>query len=164
MNPFLILGIAALIILSLFFFASDKHLKTETALPSEMQGTFTLMLYGCRSADDIENMVLFDKEGDAFTFEIYSPEFSYTVKTNVPAGDALAEAEKFVRCNINCEGSQLRKILGPGGNSIGFELKPLYSPVLFGIRDVLDIGYVIKERKVTAYIKLDSNAEKTRRY
>ena len=163
MNPFLIIVVAALIILSLFFFASDNHLKTETALPSEMQGTFTLMLYGCRSADDIENMVLFDREGDAFTFEIHAPG-SYTVKTNVSAGDALAEAEKFVRCNITCEGSQLRKILGPGGNSIGFELKPLYSPVLFGIRDVLDVSYVIKEQKVTAYIKLDSNVEKSRRY
>ena len=163
MNLTLIVVVAALIILSLFFFASDNHLKTEAALPSEMQGTFTLMLYGCRSADDIENMVLFDKEGDAFTFEIHAPGFSYTVKTNVSAGDALAEAEKFVRCNLNCEGSQLRKILGPGGNSIGFELKPLYSPVLFGIRDVLDVSYVIKERKVTAHIKVDSNVEKTRR-
>lgn len=129
-----------------------------------MQGTFTLMLYGCRSADDIENMVLFDKEGDSFTFGIHAPDFSYTVKTNVSAGDALAEAEKFVRCNPNCEGSQLRKILGPGGNGIGFDLKPLYSPVLFGIRDVLDVGYTIKEQKVTVYIKLDSHVEKSRRY
>jgi hypothetical protein len=136
---------------------------TEAAVSSEVQGTFTLILYGCRSSDDIENMAVLDKEGDAFTFEIFAPDFSYTVKTGVPAGEALAEAEKFVRCNINSEGSQLKKILGPAGNSIGFELRPLYSPVRFGIQDVLNVTYTVKERQVAAYIKLDPDVDRSRR-
>jgi len=163
MNPFVLAVIALLIILGLvFFFATNNHLKTEAAVSSELQGTFTLILYGCRSSDDIENMVVFDKEDDAYTFEIFAPEFAYTVKTRVPAKDALTEAEKFVRCNINVQGSQLKKILGPEGQSIGFELRPLYSPERFGMQDVLNAQYAVKERKVTAHIKLDPDAEKVR--
>lgn len=162
MNLFLIAALVALIIVGLFFFAADNQLKTEAALPSEMQGTFTLMQYGCRSSDDIENMVIFDKEEDAFTFEIFATDFSYTVKTGVPAKEAYAEAEKFVRCNINCEGSPMKKILGPSGSSIGFELKPLYSPTRFGMQDVLNVTYKVKERKVVAYIKPDPDVIRAR--
>lgn len=43
MNLFLMAAAAALIIFCPFFFTADSHLKTEAALPSEMQWTFTLM-------------------------------------------------------------------------------------------------------------------------
>jgi hypothetical protein len=151
-----------LVILSIFFFADGGHLKTESAAPSEVQGTFTLLLYGCRTSDALDNVAILKREGDPYTFEIYAPDFMYSVKPGLSAAAALKEAEQFVRCNINSERSQLLRIIGPAGNSIGYEVRPLYSISMFGRDDILDIQYTIKERKVVVYVKLDPAVERQR--
>ena len=125
-----------------------------------MKGTFTILLYGCRYPDDIENVAILDKEGDPYTFEIYAPGFSYKVKTGLSAEEALSEADRFLRCSFYYEHSRLNRIFDQAGNPIGYELRPLYSPIRFGQYDVLDIHYTIRDSTVIVYIKLDPSVER----
>jgi hypothetical protein len=155
MNFFFIVAVVALIIIGVIFLWGDNHLKTEAAQPRDVQGKFTLLLFGCSSPDDVANVAILDREGDPYTFEIYAPDFSYTSKTGLNGEEALQEAEQFVRCNIQTERTQLRRVLSPAGAGIGFELRPLYPVVAFGKDDVLDVRYVIKDRKIAVYIELD---------
>src|SRR5512139_1174686 len=105
---FVFLAILILLVLfGLYALSGERYLKTEPASPAEVQGKFTLFLYGCRSRDDIENVAVLDREEDAYAFEIMAPDFSYTVKRGLNAEDALREAELFVTCNIEFERSRL---------------------------------------------------------
>jgi len=140
--------------------APALYLKTAGAQPAEVSGAYTLILYGARYSSDIENVAILAKEGTGYTFEVYAPEFDYRVKKNVPADEALAEAQRFVAFHYAFRRSQLSGILDKDGSPIGYEVRPLYSPLDFGYTDVLDIVYTLRDRKVTARIRLIRELER----
>ncbi len=140
------------IITSLIVLSGDSHLKTEAANPAEVQGNFWLLLYGSGSPYDLANVAVLDKERDPYSFDIHAPKFSYTVPAGLNAAQALQEAERFVRRNIQSERSLLKRVLSPAGAGIGFELRPLYSVTTFGKDDILDVRYSIKDRKIVVRI------------
>jgi len=158
-NFFFIATVVVVIIIALIPLSGDNHLKAEAANLADVQGKFRLLLYGCSSLNDLANVAILEKEGDPYSFEIYAPDSSYSIKAGLNAAEALQEAERFVRCNIQSERSQLRRILSPAGAGIGFELRPLYPIITFGKYDVLDVRYLIKDRKIVVHIELDPEIE-----
>ena len=139
--------------------ATGNHLRTVEAKPSEVAGTYTLFLYGCRYPDDLENVAILDKEGYPYTFDIYAPASRYKIKSGLSADKALREAEQFVSCSAHYQQSRLSAISDPSGNIIGYEVRPLYSPIRFGMYDVLNIQYANKDGRIIVYIKLDPTVE-----
>ncbi len=142
---------------------AGNHLRTMEAKPSEVTGTYTLFLYGCRYADDLENVAILDKEGGPYTMEIFAPDYRYKVKTGLSAEDALRQAEQFVKCSVHYQQTRFSKIPDAEGNIIGYEARALYSPIRFGMYDVLNIQYVKDGKKIVVYIKLDPNVEEEMR-
>ncbi|MEW6586715.1 MAG: hypothetical protein AB1442_14050 [Nitrospirota bacterium] len=144
-------------------FALPKPLRTQLADPSEIKGTFTLMLYGGRYADDIETVAVMDLEGDSYDFYIFAPDYDYTVKKGLSAQDALERARQSVGFHSAFWRSQLSKIIDNQGNVIGYEVRPLYQPFVYGRSDVLDVNYWLKEGgKVKVTIKLIPSMERRR--
>ncbi len=133
---------------------SAANLTVKGANIPEVQGTFTLILYGGRYFRDVESVAILDLEGDQYTFEPYAPAFDYRVLKGLPAKEALADAESFLRSHYDFWRTQLRKVLDENGKIIGFEIRPLYYPFVFGVSDVVDINYGLKESKVRGYINL----------
>jgi len=154
------------ILMFLLFFAIDdsfavaKYLKTEEAKADEIAGVFTLILYGRRDSNDIETIVFLDKEGDEYEFEPYAPEFDYRIKRGVSAKEALDEAKRFVSFHNSYWYAQLSRIIDHRGKTIGYELRPRYYPFVFGVSDVLDVNYVIKDSKVVVRIRLRPEFER----
>jgi hypothetical protein len=74
-NFFFIAVVVALIILGLFIFSADNYLKTEAANSADVQGKFTLLLYGCSSPDNLENIAILDREGDPYSLRSMLPIF-----------------------------------------------------------------------------------------
>jgi hypothetical protein len=147
-----------LILFSLLTFvyscASDRYLRTERAGPAELAGTYTLFLHGVRYSDDVENVAILDKEGDMYSFEIYAPEYDYSVQKGLPAKEALEEAERHVGHHRDFMRSRLSKIIDKEGNIIGYELRPLYHLDRFGQSDILYIDYMTKDNRVITTIRL----------
>lgn len=144
-------------------FAFEKPLKTEKAKVDDVTGTFTLILYGGRFSDDLETIAILDREGDQYTFEPYAPEFDYRIKRGVQAQKAIEEVEKFVSFHNSFWRSQLSKIIDNKGNTIGYELRPLYLPFSYGISDVMEVYYWLKEgNKVKVTIRLTPSIERLR--
>ncbi|MBI5057650.1 MAG: hypothetical protein HZB61_13635 [Nitrospirae bacterium] len=133
--------------------ATGRYMGTGPATTEEIQGTYTLLLHGNRYSDDVENVAVLDKEGDRYTFEIYAPEYDYTVKKGLPAKEALEEAERFVRFNSAFMRSRLSRIVDNEGNTIGYELRPLYHLFEFGQSDVLYINYLLRDNRVLTIIR-----------
>ncbi len=135
------------------------HLRIETAQPSEVTGTYTLLLYGCRYPDDLEDVAILAREGNPAPFDIYSLPTRYTVKSGLSADEALKEAGKFVQCSVHYQNTRFSKITDAAGAVVGYEVRPLYSPIRFGMYDVLNIQYVQEESKIVVYIRLDPMVE-----
>ncbi len=153
-NTIMITLMSLLLLLTTVSSAYAKNLKTEEVKADEVTGTFTLILYGGRHINDLETIAILDKEGDQYEFEPYAPEFDYKMKKGVSAVDALNEANKFVSFHNAFWRSQLSRVLDGKGNIIGFELRPLYHPFVYGRDDLLEAYYKVKDGKVIAYIKL----------
>lgn len=140
--------------------AIGKSLKTEEVKNANITGNFTLILYGGRHSNDIETIAILDIEGDQYVFEIYAPEFDYKIKKHVPAKEALDEAKKFVSFHNSFRRSQLSRIFDNKGNTIGYEVRPLYLQITFGVDDVLDVDYRLKNDKVVVKIRLLPSVER----
>jgi hypothetical protein len=152
-----------LLMASINAFALESPLKTEEVADKDVQGVFTLILYGGRYYDDVETVAIIDLEKDKYTFDVFAPEFDYTVKKGVPAKEALEAAKKFVSFHHAFYKSIVSKILDNKGNIIGYEVRPLYRPIVYGISDVLDVYYWPKEgNKIKVTIRLTPSIEKLR--
>jgi hypothetical protein len=159
--------IFALVVISFIMtgtsFAIKRPLKTEEAKSADITGTFTLILYGGNYSDDLETIAILDYERDQYNFEPYAPEFDYRIKKGVPAKEALEEAKKFVSFHNSFWHFQLSRIIDNKGDTIGYELRPLYLPLTFGVSDVLDVSYWLKGgNKVKVTIKLIEPVERMR--
>jgi hypothetical protein len=136
------------------------RLNTGGAEGSQVKGTYTLISYGCNYLDDLHAIAFLDKEGDKYTFEPYAPDFNYRIRKGLDAKDALAEADRFVRCNTSFSRSQLSRIIAPDGNTLGYEVRPLYHSFTYGTDDVLYTDYRLKGDKVVITIRLLPTVER----
>ncbi len=140
--------------------AGPRYLRSVSAVPGEISGTYNLFLYGHRYADDFKNVAFLIPAGGRYSFELYAPEFDYTVRKALPAAASIKEAEQFVKFHYSFERSQWNKILDPDGNTVVFELRPLYAVSAFSYSDILDIRYIIKDGKVIASVGLRPEIER----
>lgn len=137
-------------------FSQGTALKTVPASEAKIEGTFTLILYGGNLSDDFETIAILDREDDRYTFEPFAPEFKYRIKRNVPAKEAITEAESFIRSHSSFHRSAVSGIVDEHGVTLGYEFKPLYLPISVGAEDVLDLNYRMKGDKVIIYVSLKS--------
>jgi hypothetical protein len=150
-----------LIVASLSGCALGTQLQTETADPKGIQGTYDLYTYGCRYPDDIEHAAFLIAPDKAGMVELYVPATSYKVKRGLPADKALAEADAFVRCGIHTV-TELRVHRIPDGSNgtIGYEILPRYPYYDVGGTDPLLVSYMLKDGKVTVYIRLSPDVDR----
>lgn len=151
--------------LLVFFIASSssaawKSLKTKPVKASDITGTYTLILYGGRYADDLESLAILDREDDKFAFEIFAPAFDYKVKKGLPAKEAIELAEKHVNWHHSFWRLELSSILDNEGNVLGYEFKPLYLPVDIGSAEAFDVYYTIKGDKIVTRVRLRPDLER----
>jgi hypothetical protein len=132
---------------------AGRYLRTESATPTEITGSYTLILYGGNYANDIKTVVILAKEGTPYTFDVFAPAFDYRVIKNVPAPEALEKAEKFVSFHPDFWKIQISEIVDPKGSAIGYEVKPLYYPTVFGYPNIIRTYYRMIGDKVTVYIR-----------
>ena len=136
------------------------QLNTELADPKLITGTYTLLLYGCHYPEQIDNVAILVDKNSKYPLEIYDIKTSYSVENDVPAQQALEKADAFVRCSSHrVSQTQLTRIPDDSNGTVGYEVRPLYTPTEFGTPDVLIINYALKDGKIRVYIKKTRQAE-----
>jgi len=136
------------------------QLTTSAADPAAVTGTYTLLLYGCHYPDDAQNVVFLVSDSSKYPLEIFDLDTSYKVKANVPAQQALSEANSFLKCTTyRLLQTRLESIPDGSGGIIGYEVRPLYLPWEFGKFDIMLISYSLRKDAVRVYIKLDPDVE-----
>jgi hypothetical protein len=137
------------------------QLKTETADPKGIQGTYDLFLYGCRYPDDIEHVAFLITPDKAGMVELFVPATSYKVKRGLQADQAVAEANTHVRCGVRTvEEIRVHRIPDGSGGTLGYEILPRYPATNEGGMDPLYVNYSLKDGKVVIYIRLFPDVER----
>ncbi len=136
--------------------APGLRLNTQGAQDAEVIGNYTAIYYGCNFFNDLETITFLEKEGGAYHFEPYAPDFKYRVKKGLSSTDAIERAKKSVNCNASFSRTQVSRILAPSGETLGYEVRPLYLPYTYGVDDVLDVDYWLKDNKVVITIRAPS--------
>jgi hypothetical protein len=158
-SAYIIVTILASLVLTLGSCTGGKQLRTELAQDSEITGSYTLILFGKRDAYDLKTIAFLDKEGDGYELVPYAPEYDYNVIKNLPATEALKKALDYVKWPRDYRSSQVRKILDDQGSVIGYEVRPLYAPLAYGISNVLVVRYWVQAGgKVKVTINLHPTA------
>lgn len=139
--------------------AGRVPLKTQGAMAGEVQGTYDLILFGANHGNDIATIAILDKAGDGVRVEPHAPPYVYRVKSGLSAQEALHDADEFIRWHHAFRSPQLSRIIDASGTVIGYEMRPLYRPLEFGVTDVLDISYTAERGKVVAWIRLIPSVE-----
>lgn len=130
------------------------RLNTQGAQGPEVPGNYTVIYYGCNFFNDLETIAFLDREDGKYPFEPFAPDFEYRVKRGLSAKEAMETAMKFVNCNASFNRARVSGILGPDGETIGYEVRPLYAPFTYGAGDVLYVYYSLKDGKVVINVRL----------
>lgn len=158
-----ILDVAAALIV-IFTIQGCSHgtqLRTESADPKGIEGTYDLFTYGCRYPTDLEHAAFLIASDKAGMVDLYVPTTSYKVKRGIPAGQALAEADTHVRCGVRTVVAiSVHRIPDGSGGTLGFEVLPRFSATEVGGMDPLNVSYTLKDGKITVYIRLLPDVEK----
>lgn len=161
-NRYILSILAVLSVIMLYVTpAPAESLRTEGVSAGSVAGTFTLILYGGRHFRDVESLAILDLEGDQYTFEPYAPDFDFRKIKGLSAKDALDNAQVFLSSHYAFRRSVLSRILDGSGKTVGYEVRPFYDPLTFGVTDVLDVEYVPRsDGKVRVYIRLKQAVER----
>lgn len=150
--------------LFLLFVASCTNGKVLTSQPvrdaAEVQGTFTLTRYSGQDINYFEVASLLDNEGDEYEIVPFGAEFNYSVVKGLSGEEADRAAREYVKNHVTypIQSIELRRIIDPAGTTIGYEFRPLQNAFMAGVRDLLDIYYVLQpDGRVIAYIELKGN-------
>ena len=141
--------------------AFTPTVKTNVMKDSQiMTGNYSIVLFGARHGFDLETIAFLDYEGDDVTFEPFSPEYDYKIKKHVGEEQALTEALRFISWYPSYLKARLSRITDMQDRILGYEVRPLYLPTTsFGQYDVLNVHYMLQDKKVVVRIQLKPSVE-----
>jgi len=125
--------------------AGGKALRTQVIQDQgQITGTFTLILCSDMEYDSLETLAFLSLEGSGYTLSPYMASFDCGKTNSVSGQNALQEAISFISSkNPNYEQPEIREIYDQAGKVVGYEVRPLYAPMAYGISDVLSTGYFL---------------------
>lgn len=154
-------AITSVLLLMLNGCMPGMQLRSELADPKALNGTFDVMLYGCRYPDDIENAAFLVPTGSTTPLELFVSDTSYKLKKDLDANKAFAEADAFVRCGVHTvQETRFHRVLDASGTVVGYDVLPRYLPYDVGGSDPLLVTYTHSAGKVRVYIRLRPEVER----
>lgn len=104
------------------------RLMPERVEDPALQGTYTLIVYGLRHYEDVNNFAFLDVEGDAYELVPFTPKFDYKVFKGLGGPEALRRAGELLGTHREYYRISYRGISDPSGRLVALELRPMYIP------------------------------------
>ena len=135
----------SVLLLTLFLFClscvQGRYLRTRLESTIDNRSTYTILFY---DEGYPKQIIILDIEGDEYTFTLPASMTDPVVHNSVPADKVLAEGLQL----IGNARTVMREILDNEGSVIGYELRPMHSMFRYGASDILNVDYVLQDRKV----------------
>ncbi|KAF0184145.1 MAG: hypothetical protein FD164_471 [Nitrospirae bacterium] len=122
--------------------------------PDEITGTWSVIVYGGRHANDLETIGFFDREDDDYPIVMNAPDFDYKITRGMATPDALKYAREAVGFHRSFQSMHVSRLVAPDGHLVGYELRPLYPFFEFGYQNVLDVSYAWRGKALVVTVRL----------
>ncbi len=159
-NKWFAIELLTALLLIFTFSCANYYLRTERIEDIKETGDVSLILYGHTYSTDPETLAVIDPEGDEYTFTPYASEYKYKVIHGLSPAKAIQDANFFVKGHPYASGSIMKRILNEQGTVIGYEIRPLYHFIHYGLSDILDVSYRIRENKVSFFVDIKRSIQK----
>lgn len=159
MKRMLMLSVLAFAALCLGACGGKPLLSAPMPNMKDVEGSYTLIYYMGTQRTDFTNLVILDLEGDGYRFIPEVKDYEYEILQNVSISEAIYETNVFYARNRFIESAEFFALLSPDGkkNIIGYEIRPLYDPALYGAQDIMDMYYEMgRNKRIKLEIKLKS--------
>lgn len=138
----------------ILFSCSTKGALLKTRLETDTEvskATYFVILYGRETNQDVETVAVLDPDNDEFQLVAPHSRNNQTIYKNAGAEEAYKIATDFLGGLIISDRIEKRSILGPEGQVIGYELRPLFNE---SVRcDCLSTTYWLQDNnKVEFYV------------
>ncbi len=137
----------------------QAEVSVEQCDEIDIKGTFNLIIYSNSFINDPETFIFLDRVDDKIKILPYAPAFKYRAIENLNEKEAMKIVNEILRdssfiSSIKCS------TLYDKENIIGYELKPLYFPWIFGILEPVETVYKKEEGFILIYIRLNPMVER----
>ncbi|MEN2993795.1 MAG: hypothetical protein ABDH19_00400 [Thermodesulfovibrio sp.] len=139
------------------------NLKAEVSLKqcneADIRGTFNLIIYSNSFINDPETFIILDRADDNTKIVPYSPAFKYRIIEKLNEKEAIKIANEILR-NSSFVSSIKCSEINDKEKIVGYELKPIYFPWIFGILEAVETVYKNENDSVIVFIRLNPRVEK----
>ncbi|MGB9821909.1 hypothetical protein [Thermodesulfovibrio sp.] len=148
-----------LIVLALLFpFNLHAEVLLNQCNESDIKGSFNLIIYSNSFINDPETFIILDR-GDQIKIIPYAPNFKYRVIENLNEKEALKITNEILKDNSFVSFIKCSEISFKGKN-VGYELKPIYFPWVFGLLEPVETVYKKEGDSILIFIRLNPNVER----
>ena len=137
---------------------SYSELSLVESNESKIKGNFNLIIYSNSFINDPETFIVLDKSDDSINIQPYAPSFKFKILSDINDTQALKIIKEILQ-NPSVSSIQYKEII-ESGKIVGYEIKPLYFPWVFGILEPVDTVYKKQENSIIIFIRLNPRVEK----
>ena len=124
-----------------------------------IKGIYNLIIYSNSFINDPETFIILDVADDNTKIVPYAPSFQFKVHEKLDEKQALKIVHEILGDSANISSIKCTQIKD-GESIVGYELKPIYFPWIYGIMEPLDTVYKKENNTITVFIKLNPIVER----
>jgi hypothetical protein len=152
MKRFPLLAVAALALFAVSCAGGERLVPSRTDDLNTLTGTYTAYLYSSKYSESLEGpdlvvgaVVILDREGDGYEFDLLAPEFDYLVLQGVSGKDALDTAGLFFQ---RFRGRTVTSRIDIEGKTAGYEIRLAHKPWIYRRKSVGAIYHLTEGNRI----------------
>lgn len=126
---------------------------------AKIKGQFNLIVYSNSFYNDPETFIILDRADDKMKILPYAPSFKYKIFPNLNEKEALKVIGDIFNNPSLISFLKCMEIID-SGQTLGFDIKPVYFPWIFGITEPLETSYKKMGNTLNVYIRLNPRVER----
>jgi len=131
----------------------------EKCNEQDIKGIYNFIIYSNTYDHDLETLIVLDRVEDNIDIIPYAPEFKYMIIKNVNEKSALQTANEILKNSLSVSAMKC-SIIKDEDNIIGYELKSIYFPWVYGVLEPVQTVYKKKDNTVEIFVTLNPRVQK----
>ena len=125
---------------------ANSRLSTQPVNGDFLQGgEFNLILYGMETPYDVETVAILDRADDIYQISSRAKLEEFRIHNKLTKEEASQKAINFLNESIIIKNIEIKSILGPNREVIGYEFRPIFQPAQVE-NSYYDCRYILQER------------------
>ncbi|WP_028844982.1 hypothetical protein [Thermodesulfovibrio thiophilus] len=154
-----LIGVIKCFLIALILPLNLYAITLEKCNEQDIKGIYNFIIYSNTYDHDLETFIVLDRVDDNIDIIPYAPEFKYMIIKNVNEKSALQTANEILKNSLSVSAMKC-SIIKDEDNIIGYELKSIYFPWVYGVLEPVQTVYKKKDNTVEIFVTLNPHVQK----